>query len=123
MKYETQLFGGQANLHCMKQTLRNEKSNSHSGIRLAICIACLLFHSEKLSHVTLLRNTGQYFSTQKNRMIDEDEITFCRSHSLDACAFLCTCLYVHCSSMNYCIIIFNSRHFATAKHLNIIDFL
>ena len=51
--------------------MRNAKSNSHGGIRLAVCIACLLFHSEKLSHVTLLRNTGQYFSTQNNRMIDE----------------------------------------------------
>ena len=39
MKYETQLFGGQTCLHCMKQTLRNEKSNSHGGIRLAVFIA------------------------------------------------------------------------------------
>lgn len=39
MKYETELFGGQTNLHCMKQILLNVKSNSHSGIRLAICIA------------------------------------------------------------------------------------
>ena len=39
MKYETQLIGGQTNLHCMKQKLLNAKLNSHSGIRLAICIA------------------------------------------------------------------------------------
>lgn len=39
MKYETQLFGGQTNLHCMKQILHNAKSNSHGCIRLAICIA------------------------------------------------------------------------------------
>ena len=39
MKYETELFGGQTNLHCMKQILLNVKSNSHGGIRLAICIA------------------------------------------------------------------------------------
>ena len=39
MKYETQLFGGQTCLHCMKQTLQNEKSNSHGGIRLAVFIA------------------------------------------------------------------------------------
>lgn len=39
MKYETQLFGGQTNLHCMKQILQNAKLNSHGGIRLAICIA------------------------------------------------------------------------------------
>lgn len=39
MKYETQLFGGQTSLHCMKQILRNAKSNSHGGIRLTICIA------------------------------------------------------------------------------------
>lgn len=39
MKYETQLFGGQTILHCMKQILLNVKSNSHGGIRLTICIA------------------------------------------------------------------------------------
>ena len=39
MKYETQLFRGQTNLHCMKQILHNAKSNSHGAIRLAICIA------------------------------------------------------------------------------------
>ena len=39
MKYETQLFGGQTILHCMKQILLNVKANSHGGIRLAICIA------------------------------------------------------------------------------------
>ena len=39
MKYETALFAGQTNLHCMKQILLNVKSNSHGGIRLAICIA------------------------------------------------------------------------------------
>ena len=39
MKYETQLFGGQTYLHCTKQILQNAKSNSHGGIRLAICIA------------------------------------------------------------------------------------
>ena len=39
MKYETQLFGGQTNLHCMMQMLQNAKLNSHGGIRLAICIA------------------------------------------------------------------------------------
>ena len=39
MKYETQLFGGQTYLHCMKQILRNEKSNSHGSIRLAVFIA------------------------------------------------------------------------------------
>ena len=39
MKYETELFGGQTILHCMKQILQNAKSNSHGGIRLAICIA------------------------------------------------------------------------------------
>ena len=39
MKYETQLFGGQTNLHCMKQILQNAKSNSHGGIRLAVFIA------------------------------------------------------------------------------------
>lgn len=39
MKYETQLFGGQTILHCMKQILLNVKSNSHGGIRLAVFIA------------------------------------------------------------------------------------
>lgn len=39
MKYETELFGGQTNLHYMKQILLNAKSNSHGGIRLIICIA------------------------------------------------------------------------------------
>lgn len=39
MKYETQLFGGQTCLHCMKQILHNAKSNSHSCIRLAVFIA------------------------------------------------------------------------------------
>ena len=39
MKYETELFGGQTILHCMKQILLNVKSNSHGGIRLTICIA------------------------------------------------------------------------------------
>ena len=39
MKYETQLFGGQIILHCMRRLLRNAKSNSNGGIRLAICIA------------------------------------------------------------------------------------
>lgn len=32
MKYETQLFGGQTNLHCMKQILHNAKSNSHGAV-------------------------------------------------------------------------------------------
>ena len=63
MKYETELFGGQNNLHCMKQTLQDAKSNSHGGIRLCFLLPAILIYSEKLSHVTLFRNLEHYFST------------------------------------------------------------